>query len=197
MSEEGTSRIDAARIERAVREILLAIGEDPARDGLAETPQRVAEAYRQLFSGVHEDPLRTLEVSFALVTGDAVLMRDIPFISFCELHLLPMIGSVHVAYSPNERVVGFSEIVGLTESYARRPQLQERLTAQIADALYEGLGSRGSFVVVEATQLCMVARGGGAPGTVAVTTAARGVYEEDAALRAEVLVQDSRGGAGR
>ncbi len=176
-----------------MREILLAIGEDPGREGLAETPERVAEAYAHLFSGLHEDPTGQLEVSFAEGTGDAVLIRDIPLVSFCEHHLLPMIGRVHVGYSPNERVVGFSEIVRLTEGYARRPQLQERLTAQIADALYEDLGSRGSFVVVEATQLCMVARGAEASGTVAVTSAARGVYEEDPALRADVLALVSRG----
>ena len=192
MAEEARREIDKPRIERAVREILLAIGEDPKRDGLVETPARVAEAYAQLFSGLHEDPTRQLEVSFAEGTRDAVVMRDVPLVSFCEHHLLPMVGKVHVAYSPDERVVGFSEIVRLAEGYARRPQLQERLTAQIADALYEDLGSRGSFVVVEATQLCMVATGAHAPGTVAVTSAARGVYEEDAALRADVLALVSR-----
>ena len=192
MAEEARREIDKPRIERAVREILLAIGEDPKRDGLVETPGRVAEAYAQLLSGLHEDPTRQLEVSFAEGTRDAVVMRDIPLISFCEHHLLPMIGKAHVAYSPDERVVGFSEIVRLAEGYARRPQLQERLTAQIADALYEDLGSRGSFVVVEATQLCMVATGAHAPGTVAVTSAARGVYEDDEALRADVLALVSR-----
>ena len=195
MSEEARREIDRPRIERAVREILLAIGEDPTRDGLVETPERVAEAYVHLFSGLHEDPIRQLAVSFAEGTRDAVLMRDIPLVSFCEHHMLPMIGRVHVGYAPNERVVGFSEIVRLTEGYARRPQLQERLTAQIADALYGGLGSRGAFVVVEATQLCMVATGAHAPGTVAVTTAARGVYEEDPALRRDVLDLVSRGQA--
>jgi len=193
--EEASGKIDEPRIARAVREILLAIGEDPERDGLLETPERVAEAYAHLFSGLHEDPTEQLQVSFAEGTRDAVLMRDIPLVSFCEHHLLPMIGKIHVGYAPNERVVGFSEIVRLTEGYARRPQLQERLTAQISDALYDGLGSRGSFVVVEATQLCMVATGAHAPGTVAVTSAARGVYEEDAALRADVLALISRGGS--
>jgi GTP cyclohydrolase I len=193
VAEEARREIDKPRIERAVCEILLAIGEDPKREGLVETPKRVAEAYAHLFSGLHEDPTRQLEVSFAEGTRDAVVMRDIPLVSFCEHHLLPMIGKAHVGYSPDERVVGFSEIVRLTEGYARRPQLQERLTAQIADALYDGLGSRGSFVVVEATQLCMVATGAHAPGTVAVTSAARGVYEEDPALRADVLALVSRG----
>jgi GTP cyclohydrolase I len=194
VKEEARRAIDKPRIERAVREILLAIGEDSTRDGLLETPERVAEAYAHLFSGLHEDPIRQLAVSFAEGTRDAVLMRDIPFVSFCEHHLLPMIGKVHVGYAPNERVVGFSEIVRLTEGYARRPQLQERLTAQIADALYDSLGSRGSFVVVEATQLCMVVRGAQGPGTVAVTSAARGVYEEDPALRTDVLALVSQGG---
>jgi GTP cyclohydrolase IA len=197
VKEEARRAIDKPRIERAVREILLAIGEDSTRDGLLETPERVAEAYAHLFSGLHEDPIRQLAVSFAEGTRDAVLMRDIPFVSFCEHHLLPMIGKVHVGYAPNERLVGFSEIVRLTDGYARRPQLQERLTAQIADALYDGLGSRGSFVVVEATQLCMVARGAQGPGTVAVTSAARGAYEEDPALRTDVLALVSQGGARR
>ena len=197
MAEEAWRAIDRPRIERAVREILLAIGEDPAREGLVETPERVAKAYAHLFSGLHENPTRQLEISFAEGKRDAVLMRDIPLVSFCEHHLLPMIGLAHVGYAPNERVVGFSEIVRLTEGYARRPQLQERLTAQIADALFEGLGSRGSFVVVEATQLCMVARGAQGPGTVAVTSAARGVYEEDPALRTDILALASQGGARR
>ena len=195
MADEARREIDRSRLERAVREILLAIGEDPTRDGLLETPERVAEAYAHLFSGLHEDPIGQLAVSFAEGTRDSVLMRDIQLVSFCEHHMLPMIGKVHVGYAPNERVVGFSELVRLTEGYAHRPQLQERLTAQIADALYDGLGSRGSFVVVEATQLCMVATGAHAPGTVAVTSAARGVYEEDPALRTDVLALVSRGQA--
>jgi GTP cyclohydrolase I len=197
VAEEARREIDRPRLERAVREILLAIGEDSNREGLAETPKRVAEACAHLFSGLHEDPTGQLEASFAEGTRDAVLMRDIPLVSFCEHHMLPMIGMVHVGYAPNERVVGFSEIVRLTEGYARRPQLQERLTAQIADALYDGLSSRGSFVVVEATQLCMVARGAQGPGTVAVTSAARGAYEEDPALRTDVLALVSQGGARR
>lgn len=193
MAEDVQREIDKPRIQRAVCEILLAIGEDPAREGLVETPERVAEAYAHLFSGLHEDPTRQLEVSFAEGASDAVLLRDIPLISSCEHHLLPMIGRAHVGYVPNERVVGFSEIVRLTQGYVRRPQLQERLTAQVADALYDGLGSRGSFVVVEATQLCMVARGAQGDETVAVTSAARGIYEGDSALRAEVLSLVSRG----
>src|SRR5215208_4228034 len=129
------------RIERAVREILLAIGEDPGREGLAETPGRVAEAYAHVFSGLREDPASYLEVSFAEVSfaaegHDTVLLRDVPLASTCEHHLLPFVGKAHVGYVPEDRVVGLSEIVHLVEGFARRPQLQERLTAQIADALH-------------------------------------------------------------
>ena len=195
MSEKvpGKHEIDRSRIERAVREILIAIGEDPEREGVLGTPERVAEAYEYLFAGLGEDPTRHLEMGFMESARDTVLVRDIPLASLCEHHLLPFIGKAHLGYAPNGRVVGLSKLARLVEGYARRPQLQERLTAQIADALYEGLGSRGSFVVVEATQLCMVARGAQGPGTVAVTSAARGVYEEDPALRAEVLTLVERG----
>ncbi len=178
---------DAARIERAVREILLAIGEDPEREGLRETPARVAAAYAELFSGVREDPGRHLEVSFADESRDLVLMRDVPLLSLCEHHLLPFIGKAHVAYVPAGKVLGFSEVVALVEGYARRPQLQERLTAQVADALYDRLGSLGSLVVAEAEHTCMTMRGARTRGAVAVTSAARGVFAEDAARRAEVV----------
>ncbi len=195
MTEEipGQHDINRPRIERAVREILIAIGDDPDRDGVVGTPERVADAYAYLFAGLGEDPTRHLEVGFMESARDMVLVRDIPLASLCEHHLLPFIGKAHLGYAPNGRVVGLSKLARLVDGYARRPQLQERLTAQIADALYEGLGSRGSFVVVEATQLCMVATGAHAPGTVAVTSAARGVYEEDPALRAEVLTLVERG----
>lgn len=191
MAEERS--IDRPRIERAVREILAAIGEDPERDGLAETPERVAEAYAHLFSGLDDDPTRYLEVSFAADGHDVVLLRDVPLASMCEHHLLPFVGKAHVGYVPEERVVGLSEIVHLVEGFARRPQLQERLTAQIADALYETLGSRGSFVVIEAEQLCMTMRGAQKPGTVTVTSAARGVFDEEPERRAEIMALISRG----
>lgn len=174
---------DRGRIERAVREILDAMN----LDGLEETPERVAEAYAHLFRGVREDPLRHLEVSFDEGARDLVLMRDIPFVSLCEHHLLPMIGHASAAYLPRGRVLGFSEIVRVVEGYAARPQLQERLTAQVADALYEGMGSRGSLVVVEAEHTCMAATGAWSPGTTAVTTAARGVFAEDPALKSDVV----------
>jgi len=186
--------IDRPRIERAVREILLGIGEDPGRDGLIETPERVAEAYALLFSGLHQDPTHNLEVSFAADTHDAVLLRNVPLASMCEHHLLPFVGETHVAYVPEERVVGLSEIVHLIEGFARRPQLQERLTAQIADALFEALGSRGSVVVIEAEQLCMTMRGAQKPGTITVTSAFRGVLDEEPGRRAEIMALISRGG---
>src|SRR5215212_7231403 len=190
----GERGVDRPRIERAVREILLAIGEDPEREGLTETPERVAEAYAQVFSGLREDPTSYLGVSFAAEGHDTVLLRDVPLASMCEHHLLPFVGKAHVGYVPEDRVVGLSEIVHLVEGFAHRPQLQERLTAQIAVALYRDLGSRGSFVVIEAEQLCMTMRGAQKPGTVTVTSAVRGVFEEEPGRRAEVMSLISRGG---
>jgi len=192
MSEQRT--VDGSRIERAVREILLAIGEDPRREGLVRTPERVAEAYAHLFFGLSEDPIHHLEISFPTDSHDAVLLRDLPLASMCEHHLLPFVGKAHVAYVPEERVVGLSEIVHLVDGFARRPQLQERLTGQIADALYEALGSRGSVVVIEAEQLCMTMRGAQKPGTVTVTSAVRGVFDEEQGRRAEIMALISRGG---
>ena len=179
--------VDEARIARAVREILIAIGEDPEREGLIETPARVAEAYAHLFAGLVEDPVRYLEGGFTEESRDLILIRDLPVASLCEHHLLPFIGKAHVGYVPNGQVVGFSELVRVVEGYARRPQLQERLTAQIADAIHGKLGSLGAIVVVEAEHTCVSMRGAEVPGSVAVTLAARGIFEEDAARRAEVL----------
>jgi len=190
----GERGVDGPRIERAVREILLAIGEDPEREGLTETPERVAEAYAQVFSGLREDPTRNLEISFAAEGHDTVLLRNVPLASMCEHHLLPFVGKAHVGYVPEDRVVGLSEIVHLVEGFARRPQIQERLTARIADALYRDLGSCGSFAVIEAEQLCMTMRGAQKPGTVTVTSAMRGVFDEDPGRRAEVMSLISRGG---
>ena len=146
--------VDKPRIERAVREILIAIGENPDREGVLGTPERVAEAYEYLFAGLREDPTRHLEVGFAEDYRDTVLVRDIPLYSICEHHLIPFVGKAHVGYAPNGRVVGLSKLARLVEGYARRPQLQEQLTAQISDALYENLGSQGSMVVIEAEHLC-------------------------------------------
>src|SRR3954468_12784573 len=149
---------DEMRIARAVREILIAIGENPEREGLLETPERVAEAYTRLFSGLAEDPARHLEGGFAEEARDLILIRDLPVASICEHHLLPFTGKAHVAYIPNGQVAGFSELARVVEGYARRPQLQERLTAQVADAVYGKLGSLGAIVLVEATHTCMTMR---------------------------------------
>jgi GTP cyclohydrolase IA len=184
--------IDRERIERAVREILIGIGEDPDREGLLGTPERVADAYAYLFAGLDEDPTDHLEVGFMESARDTVLVRDIPLASLCEHHILPFIGKVHLGYAPQGRVVGLSKLARLVEGYARRPQLQERLTAQIADALYESLDSRGSIVVIEADHTCMTIRGIQKPGSITVTSAVRGVYEQDAALRAEAMAMISR-----
>jgi GTP cyclohydrolase I len=185
--------VDKPRIERAVREILIAIGEDPNREGVLGTPERVAEAYEYLFAGLREDPIRHLEVGFAEDYRDTVLVRDIPLYSICEHHLIPFVGKAHVGYAPNGRVVGLSKLARLVEGYARRPQLQEQLTAQIADALHENLGSQGSMVVIEAEHLCMTARGVQKSGSITVTSAVRGIYAEDETLRAETMALISRG----
>ena len=184
--------VDRERIEKAVREILIGIGEDPNREGLLGTPERVADAYAYLFAGLGEDPVHHLEVGFAEDYRDTVLVRDIPLYSICEHHLIPFVGKAHVGYAPHGRVVGLSKLARLVEGYARRPQLQEQLTVQIADALYESLGSRGSIVVIEAEHLCMTARGVQKPGSITVTSAVRGIYEEDAALRSEAMAMISR-----
>lgn len=184
--------VDEPRIARAVREILYAIGEDPEREGLLETPERVAEAYARLFSGLHEDPARHLEATFDEGARDLVLIRDLPVASVCEHHLLQWTGKAHVGYVPEGRVAGFSELARVVEGYARRPQLQERLTAQVADALQDALGAAGAIVVVEAVHACMTMRNAQTTGSVVVTSAARGVFE-DAARRAEVLALISSG----
>jgi GTP cyclohydrolase IA len=185
--------VDRARIAQAVREILIAIGEHPEREGLVETPERVAEAYDHLFAGLSEDPARHLTGGFSEGARDLILVRDLPVASMCEHHILPFAGKAHVGYVPNGRVAGFSELARVVEGYARRPQLQERLTAQIADAVYGALDASGAIVVVEATHSCMTMRGVEVPGSVAVTSAARGVFEEDAARRTEVMALISRG----
>ena len=185
--------VDEPRIARAVREILLAVGENPEREGLLETPERVAAAYTQLFSGLAKDPSRHLEGGFTEEARDLILIRDLPVASLCEHHLLPFAGKAHVGYVPKGRVAGFSELARVVEDYAKRPQLQERLTAQVADAVYGTLGASGAFVVIEAEHTCMSMRGAEVPGAVAVTAAARGVFEEDVARRAEVLALISPG----
>lgn len=180
-------RVDMRRIEWAVREILVAIGEDPEREGLKDTPVRVARAYEFLFSGLQVDPARQLTVGFQEDHHEMVLIQDIPFYSTCEHHLLPMVGKAHVGYIPDGKVVGLSKLARVVEGYSRRPQLQERLTAQVADALHEDLGAKGAIVVVEADHLCMTIRGVQKPGSVTVTSAVRGIYASDQPTRQEAM----------
>lgn len=181
--------VDRERIRRAVREVLLAIGEDPDRDGLVRTPTRVAEMYEELFCGLHDDPRRHLTVTFEAEHDEMVMVRDIPLYSLCEHHLIPFHGKAHVAYIPGDdgRLTGLSKLARLVDGYARRPQVQERLTTQIADALVEVLEPRGAFVVIEAEHLCMSMRGVRKPGSVTVTSAVRGLFKDSVATRLEAM----------
>jgi GTP cyclohydrolase I len=179
--------VDSGRIERAVREILFAVGENPDREGLLRTPRRVARAYAELMGGLGEDPRIHLKTVFHEQYDEVVLLRDIEFHSLCEHHLLPFMGRAHVAYLPDGKVVGLSKLARLVEGYARRPQVQERFTSQIADALMEELTPIGAACVVEATHTCMTIRGAKKPGSVMVTSALRGIFKENPANRAEIL----------
>lgn len=179
--------MDKPTIEQAVRDIIEAIGEDARREGLRETPRRIAEMYEELFAGVKEDPSELLETWFDDENHhEMVIVKDIPFYSMCEHHLLPFHGSAHVGYIPEGRILGVSKVARLVEILARRPQVQERLTSQIADFLCQGgLGAQGSGVVIEAEHLCMTMRGIKKPGSKVVTSATRGVFREDPRTRAE------------
>ncbi len=181
--------VDRPRIERAVREILLAIGEDPDRDGLQRTPTRVADMYAELFAGLHDEPSKHLTITFEANHDEMVMVRDIPLYSVCEHHLAPFHGRAHVAYIPGDdgRITGISKLARLVEGFARRPQVQERLTTQIADALMDVLNPAGVFVVVEAEHLCMSMRGVKKPGTLTVTSAVRGLFKDNPATRAEAM----------
>ncbi len=179
--------VDLGRIERAVREILSAVGENPDREGLIKTPNRVARAYAELMAGLNEDPRIHLKTVFHEQYDEVVLLRDIEFHSLCEHHLLPFTGKAHVAYLPDGKVVGLSKLARLVEGYARRPQVQERLTTQIADALMEELNPIGAACIVEATHTCMTIRGAKKPGSTMVTSALRGIFKENPASRAEIL----------
>ena len=180
--------VDIGRIEAAVVEILEAIGENPRRDGLLKTPSRVARMYAEVFSGLREDPVHHLEVQFEADHDEMVLVRDIPFYSMCEHHLLPFVGKAHVAYVPGEsgKITGLSKLARLVEAYARRPQVQERLTSQVADKLVQVLEPRGALVVIEAEHQCMSMRGVQKPGTLTITSAVRGLFLSEA-TRSEAL----------
>jgi GTP cyclohydrolase I len=183
------SPVDRERIERAVRDILEAFGEDPERDGLLDTPRRIAKMYEEIFSGLHEDPAEHLTVTFEADHDEMVMVRDIAVHSMCEHHLIPFAGRAHVAYIPGDdgRITGLSKIARLVDGFAKRPQVQERLTAQIADALVETLNPRGALVLIEAEHFCMSMRGVRKPGSLTITSAVRGLFKSNAATRAEAM----------
>ena len=179
--------VDSARIERAVREILLAVGEDPDREGLRETPARVARMYAELFSGLRVDVKQYLEKFFTEKYDEVVLVRDISFCSICEHHLLPFVGKAHIAYLPAGKVIGLSKLARVVEALARRPQVQERMTEEIANLLMGELAARGVAVVIEASHTCMTIRGVRKPDSVCVTSAMKGLFRSNLSTRSEVL----------
>ncbi|MEN6497196.1 MAG: GTP cyclohydrolase I FolE [Thermoguttaceae bacterium] len=175
------------RIERAVREILAAVGEDPDREGLRETPARVARMYAELFRGLHEEPRAHLRKFFTEKYDEIVLVRDISFNSMCEHHMMPFMGKAHIGYLPNGRVIGLSKLARVVEVVARRPQVQERMTETIADLLVEELQAKGVVVVMEAVHTCMTVRGVRKPGAICVTSAMRGAFRTNPSSRAEIM----------
>lgn len=180
-------RVDQKRIATAVREILVAIGEDPDREGLKETPHRVARMYEEMTAGMRADPADHLNTFFTEKYNEMVILRDVPFHSLCEHHLMPFEGKVHIAYLPDGKVVGLSKLARVVDAFALRPQVQERLTSQIADILLEKLSAKGVAVVMEAVHSCMTCRGVKKSGSVMVTSAIRGECCTNASTRAEVM----------
>jgi GTP cyclohydrolase I len=183
----AATSVDEERIRRAVREILLAVGENPDREGLRETPDRVARMYAEMFAGLHKDPCEPLRKTFTEKYDEMVLVKDIAFESVCEHHLLPFVGKAHVAYLPNGRIVGLSKLARAVEILARRPQVQERMTQELADLVMKELGARGVGVVLEATHTCMTIRGIRKPGSICTTSAMRGGFKDNQSTRAEFL----------
>ncbi len=182
------SQINRTQIEEAVRLILEAIGEDPNREGLIDTPKRVAKMYEEVFSGLQQDPNEYFQTVFSEEHEELVLVKDIPLYSMCEHHLVPFFGKAHVAYLPrNGRVTGLSKLARAVEAVSRRPQLQERITAVLADSIYGTLEPHGVMVLIEAEHMCMTMRGVNKPGTKTLTTSTRGVFDKDSNLRLEVL----------
>ncbi len=184
---KANTNIDTAKIEQAILSIIEAVGEDPAREGLAGTPNRVARMYKELFAGLNEDPASYLEVHFTEQYDEMVVLRDIPFYSVCEHHLMPFMGKAHVAYLPDGKVVGLSKLARVVDAFARRPQVQERLTGQIANLLMEKLQARGVGVIIEAAHTCMTIRGVRKPGAVMVTSAMKGLFRTNLATRNEAI----------
>lgn len=183
-----TTSINLAKIEMAVRSILEAVGEDPDREGLKDTPRRVARFYQEAFAGLHDDPSQHLKVQFSENHEEMIIVKDIPIYSMCEHHLLPFVGFAHIAYIPrHDKVTGLSKLARVAEAYARRPQLQERLTGQIADTVQQILEARGVLVVIEAEHMCMTIRGIKKPGCKTVTSAVRGIFQSNSATRAEAF----------
>jgi GTP cyclohydrolase I len=183
----ATHQVDFKRIEKAVREILAAVGEDPDREGLLETPARVARMYAEMFSGLKQDARQHLKKVFTEQYDEVVLVRDITFCSMCEHHLLPFIGKAHIAYAPKGKVLGLSKLARLVEVIARRPQVQERMTEEIANLLVEELDAKGVAVVVEASHSCMTIRGVRKPGSMCLTSAMKGIFRSNVSSRAEVM----------
>jgi GTP cyclohydrolase I len=189
LSEGTLGRVDTARVEAAVRELLSAIGEDPDREGLRATPARVARAYEEIFAGLYVEPDDVLQTTFDEDHDELVLVKDIPLYSTCEHHLVPWHGTAAVGYIPGDdgRITGLSKLARVVDLYARRPQVQERLTSQVADAIMRRLEPRGVIVVVQAEHLCMAMRGVRKPGSLTMTSAVRGIFKEDPRTRAEAL----------
>lgn len=179
--------MDIPKIKNAVRDILEAIGENPDREGLKETPRRVAELYSEVFSGLQEDPKKHLDVTYSIQQDEMILIKDIPLYAMCEHHLLPFIGKAHIAYLPDKKVVGLSKIVRVVESFAKRPQLQERMTTEIADCIMEQLKPKGAMVVIKAEHLCISLRGVQKPGTQTITSAIRGRFKSDERTKIEAF----------
>jgi GTP cyclohydrolase I len=179
--------VDLPRVRAAVREILLAVGEDPDREGLRDTPDRVARMYAELFAGLTKDPCEPLQKTFTEKYDELVLVKDIEFASCCEHHLMPFVGKAHIAYLPNGRIVGLSKLARVVEILSRRPQVQERMTQQLADLLMDQLDARGVAVILEASHTCMTVRGIRKPGSICTTSAMRGSFERNASTRSELM----------
>lgn len=184
---ETRRRVDQSEVQRLVRQLLAAIGENPDRDGLLDTPARIARMYDEIFSGLDQDPVEILSTSFEEAFDEMVILREIPFYSMCEHHFMPFHGQAHVGYLPNGKIVGLSKIARAVEVFAKRPQVQERLTGQIADCIEQVLGAKGVGVVIEAEHLCMTMRGVRKPGAKMVTSAMRGRFRTEVNTRQEFL----------